>query len=202
MIEAGVGNAKSYIKDRQSKFLHKLLARNNFLTSYIGNFINMAIDVRCPAGVILSELKNLGPEHDFRMQSLSDAASAIEGSVSTRRFTYLALNRTLSHNPALNATNNIPEFCRIAYTRIRTSSHRLRVETGRWARIPLESRLCGCGDIQTEEHVLLKCPLTLDIRSRYPNTQECADISQLMDVNNPNILDVCLLCAKVLEFFS
>ena len=49
MIEAGVGNAKSYINGRQCKFLHRLLTRDNFTNSYFGRFINMAVDVRCPA---------------------------------------------------------------------------------------------------------------------------------------------------------
>ncbi len=50
-------------------------------------------------------------------------------------------------------SQNIVEF--VACTRIRLSSHRLRVETGRWDRIPFENRTCLCGAVQTEEHVLL-----------------------------------------------
>ena len=59
---------------------------------------------------------------------------------------------------------------RIAFTRVRLSSHRLRVETGRWARIPHDQRLCQCGlEVQTEQHVLANCHLVDEIRSSYSN---------------------------------
>ncbi len=34
------------------------------------------------------------------------------------------------------------EFKRIVYTRFRLSAHNLKVETGRWARLPREERVC------------------------------------------------------------
>ena len=55
------------------------------------------------------------------------------------------------------------------FTRSRLSSHRLKIETGRWARIEPEDRLCMCGQIQTEEHVLLYCVLTDHIRDLSPS---------------------------------
>ena len=39
----------------------------------------------------------------------------------------------------------VPEWQRIAFTRFRLSSHRLRIETGRWSRLPREQILCDCG---------------------------------------------------------
>ena len=44
---------------------------------------------------------------------------------------------------------------------------KLAVETGRWSRIPREDRLCLCGVIQTEEHVICHCPLSEHIRSQF-----------------------------------
>ena len=43
--------------------------------------------------------------------------------------------------------------------------------TGRWARIPREERLCSCGtgEVQTEEHVLVLCPLSNQLHSLYPD---------------------------------
>ena len=43
-------------------------------------------------------------------------------------------------------------------------SHRLKIETGRWSRTPREERLCQCGDIQDEHHVLLACPCSQHVR--------------------------------------
>ena len=49
---------------------------------------------------------------------------------------------------------------RAAFTKLRTSSHNLSIETGRYARpkIPKEERLCTeCKVIENEQHFLLKC---------------------------------------------
>ena len=48
-------------------------------------------------------------------------------------------------------------------------SHSLKVETGRWSRIPQERRLCSCSsnEVQNEKHVLLDCDLVNHLRTRY-----------------------------------
>ena len=79
--------------------------------------------------------------------------------------------------------------------------YRLRVETGRWSRINLQDRLCECGQIQTEEHVLLRCPLTLDLRNTIPLANNCASISELLNQDIENMRLVCCLCARVLEYY-
>ena len=61
----------------------------------------------------------------------------------------------------------VPEYLRVPFTRLRLSSHRLRIETGRWSRIPRENRLCACGVIQDEAHVIQVCPNVGHIRQRY-----------------------------------
>ena len=47
----------------------------------------------------------------------------------------------------------------------RVGSHRLKIQTGRQLNQNVDERLCNCSTaIQTLEHVIFKCPLTLDIR--------------------------------------
>ena len=56
---------------------------------------------------------------------------------------------------------------RIAYVRLLTSSHHLRIETGRWERPPLlqELRFCDqCHKIEDEYHFLLECTKFTDLR--------------------------------------
>ena len=43
----------------------------------------------------------------------------------------------------------------------------MKIETGRWSRTPRESRLCSCGAVQDERHVVQDCALLNDIRDRY-----------------------------------
>ena len=40
----------------------------------------------------------------------------------------------------------------------------LLVNTGHFHRIPIESRLCKCNEVQTLEHVILQCPFTASLR--------------------------------------
>ena len=73
-----------------------------------------------------------------------------------------------------NCDEVVDDYLRIAFTRFRTSSHRLRVETGRWSRLPRERRLCKCGaGIQTEQHVLIDCELAEPIEEKYGFSINC-----------------------------
>ena len=47
--------------------------------------------------------------------------------------------------------------------------HNLKIETGRWSRIPCIARVCHCNNtgIQSENHVLIECSLTQNLRLRY-----------------------------------
>ena len=85
---------------------------------------------------------------------------------------YKMVNPSLSvHNVYKRGGNEyVPEYLRVSFTRLRLSSHRLRIETGRWSRIPRENRLCACGvihNIQDEAHVIQVCPNVGHIRQRY-----------------------------------
>ena len=61
---------------------------------------------------------------------------------------------------------------RVAMTRLRMSSHSLRIEEGRYNGTPREDMirtLCS-GGIEDEKHLLLKCPMYEDIRKLHLNT--------------------------------
>jgi len=68
--------------------------------------------------------------------------------------------------PTAHSTS-IPDRDQLWATQLRLSSHRLVIETGRWSRIPRDNRLCSCGAIQTEEHVICFCLLSHSIRSQF-----------------------------------
>ena len=84
--------------------------------------------------------------------------------------TYKSINPLMSKHEIYTSCH-IPEYQRISFTRFRTGSHFLRVETGRWSRLPRESRTCDCNgvDIQDEEHIIMTCSHLNDLRTGYPS---------------------------------
>lgn len=64
---------------------------------------------------------------------------------------------------------NIEKF-RIALSRLRVSSHRLEIETGRWNKpsaIPFDDRKCkNCFILEDELHFILKCSLYNELRKK------------------------------------
>ena len=111
---------------------------------------------------------------------------------SSKRMTYKLLNPNLE-SPNLYRNHNlyIPEHHRVAYTRMRLSSHCLKIETGRWSRIPRERRLCQCGSVQDEVHVILHCPLLQNIRDGFPNIN-FSSINEVMVHDSESELCRCL----------
>ena len=66
----------------------------------------------------------------------------------------------------------INELERMSWTKLRLSAHSLAIETGRWnrrgrGRLPVDQRLCQCGQVQTEHHVIEHCPRSQYIRDLY-----------------------------------
>lgn len=91
---------------------------------------------------------------------------------------------------------NISKF-RFALTRLRVSSHRLQIESGRWARpnaIPIHDRKClECNVVEDEYHFVLECNIYTDLRTQYiPNYYRCRPnmykFVDLLNVENPTII--------------
>ena len=76
------------------------------------------------------------------------------------------------------------------FTRFRLSSHHLKIETGRWARIEVERRVCDCGrGIQDELHVLLKCAKTEELRVRFGvRVEDYDNLGELMEKMDVHVL--------------
>ena len=80
----------------------------------------------------------------------------------------------------LKKTHNFEHYLNIdnfehrrAITKIRTSSHKLQIETGRWNRIEREHRICencALNKIEDEIHFLIECPMHWDCRREFINT--------------------------------
>ncbi len=99
----------------------------------------------------------------------------------------------LSFHPMYHS--GVCETYRVDTTRLRLSSHRLKIETGRWSRIPHQECLCTCrdGNIQSESLILIHCEYTRNLRERYTDLN-FDNISCLMQCQNINQL--CEYCYK------
>ena len=85
--------------------------------------------------------------------------SVITSPESTLR-NYATFKTTCDHEKYLSDVTNISH--RFAITRLRTSSHSLRIETGRYCnpKLPVKERLCfSCKQIENECHFLTKCAM-------------------------------------------
>ena len=183
------------VKESQRKFIDKLESRDNYIGSPAHFAVNLASRAGTKAGTYIDTLMQCEPG-SFRAASLDDLESKFLRPVSSRRLTYCQFNPHLKRHPIYK--ENVPEYMRIAFTRIRLGSHRLRIETGRWSRIPVEGRLCSCGAIQTEQHVLLACPVTEPLRGTFPDLN-FKDLGSLMEAN---ALDLARFCYMVLKQFE
>ena len=116
--------------------------------------------------------------------------------------TYRLLNPNLKVHPVYTSNDYIDEKARVIFTKLRLSSHSLKVGTGRWSRIAREDRLCVCGEaIEDEEHVLLRCHKTDFAREKFHIIRnEYPSISVLMDTLELSVLmpfvDCCMRVFK------
>ena len=133
----------------------------------------------------------------FRMRIMDiakqDWSSRLNNS-SRARF-YRAVKPGLGQGKYLEIVN-VPSH-RKALTKLLTSSHRLRCETGRWERpvVPYENRMClVCLDkIGDEFHFLLECPRHQSLRSRligryYWNRPSMLKLQQLLNSTCTNVI--------------
>ena len=88
------------------------------------------------------------------------------------------------------------------FTRFRLSSHHLKIETGRWARIDAADPLCECGNgVQDESHVLFNCPKTGSVRERFGvrdgSFRDIGDLMNSMDANE--LVPFVYKCVKLFD---
>lgn len=95
----------------------------------------------------------------------------------------------------INPSIQLVEHHRIQMTRLRLSAHNLRIETGRWSRIPRELRLCDCGLIQIEYHFICEYINTENVHQKYPEL----DFTSLANLFTGNLKLVASAICKCLR---
>ena len=88
-----------------------------------------------------------------------------------------------------------------SFTRLRLMSHQLRVETGRWSRTDRMRGVCQCDNtsVQDENHVLLLCPLSAQIRSEF---RMLSFTSMKNLVGSEDVYNMCKFVHRVLKLYG
>ena len=197
-VETGTPPLSAFVAHRQRKFLLKLEASSHFEGSPVQRAIDLARAHASPMSLYMQRLlASPGPDPT---SALSDVKARIRSADTTRAVTYMSINPTLETQPVYRARQRSPhtfEPYRLAFSRLRLGSHRLRVETGRWSRTPRDLRVCTCGPfVQDEDHVVRKCARTRHVSC----FDECTPVSAALSVcENSDAPKLCydILCAML-----
>ncbi len=157
--------------------------------------MNLAVQCRSPMGKYLIELDKLEGDPDTLFHR--ELRNRLQSASSTQAGIYRDINSDLSVHPMYQPIHCICELHHIVTTRLRLSSHRLRIETGQWPRIPREERMYSCGEnVQTESHVLLQSPQTAVLRLEHNNLNFDSLTSYM---SNQDLAGMCFYAHKVLS---
>ena len=199
--EAGYPSLPDFIRQKQHKFFHKMWSERSTMHDDPLSFaIRVTTQANTHTGKFIKEL--LSNEVPSMTSLITKVHTAINASNSSRCLVYKEINPSFTVHDIYRKKHVIDEFQRISFTRFRTCGHSLAVETGRWnrrgrGRLPVEERLCPCGQVQTERHVVESCPFTENIRQR-------CDITRLENLFDGNISShgACAIIHEILETFK
>ena len=200
MVELGLPSLRPLIKQKQSHFFHKIWLERNSMDDD-----PLIHTVRLVQGYSDQVSRYI---NDITFNNSNDAEEAkrqmrlnITNSTSSRLHFYKIVNPNLGVHDIYTNNIKVNDIERVSWTRLRLSAHSLAVEKGRWnrrgrGRLPLEERLCPCGLVQTETHVIERCPLSLHLRNVY-NITTVEELFGRTDYNN-----VCATINKILALYE
>ena len=192
LLETGMPTLNELIKKRTSAFLKK-------------NINAAADDTPLVKVYRMCEAKSTGGYRYFKRlldnpeeECLVEVKRKMTDSSTSKALKYKEMNPNLNIHGVYNSKVYIDERKRAVFTKFRTSSHSLKIETGRWARIKTEDRLCECGQgVQDESHVVFNCERTGAIRERFGISEDSYEnLSDLMEnhdvVQLVDFIDECM----------
>ena len=121
--ELGYSETKIMVKEAQMKFIEKLTSRDNYIGSPANFVLNLVTQAGTQAGKYIDNLLQFEPG-GLRTSSAEALKSRITESLSSRRKAYCEFNPHLERHEIYSA--NVPEYMRVAFSRIRLGSHRLK----------------------------------------------------------------------------
>ena len=202
-IESGYSSLTTIVRNKQRNYFAKMFnERYELQDDPLGYVIKLVLNSTYNTSHYLRNLIVNNNVNDL-IQDTESLKDSIRQSDSSRRRVYCDyVNSGLSTHSIYTKKHNVYEPYRISFTRFRVSSHNLACETGRWNRrgrgiLPMEERLCSCGLVQTEEHVISFCPISQNLRDNY----SFSHINDLFSGNIPSDT-VCKIIFEILDLYG
>ena len=160
IIEGGFKPLVGLVKDRQKKFFQKMAERPHHHQDPFSHAMGMVNDLHKP---MRNYIQSIREGSDFASKELQLMKEFVASASGTKFQTYVKLNPDLSQHMLYTSAPVVPDYLRITFSRYRLSSHRLRVEVGRYQGTSHNERLCSCGlGVQDELHIFM-CPRVEDM---------------------------------------
>ena len=185
---------KEFIRKKTASFVKKNV-RGDIDETPLAKVYKMCERSRTPGYVHIKRML------DYPEKNLHDLKLRLTNEAGNKATTYREINASLSVHPVYRSNRYIDERKRVVFTKFRTSSHSLKVETGRWSRVLRENRLCGCGvGVQDEHHVVFDCAKSEDVRFKYGiNVEVYGSVGELMD--NHDCVDLVDFVNECMQLF-
>ena len=167
VIEGGFQPLIGLVRSRQQKFFKKMASRPQL---HNDPFVHAMTIVKELHKSMQKHIESIIEGGNFVKNELQKVKEKVSKATGTKFKTYLELNPGfIVHKLYGKDSPTIPDYLRINFSRYRLSSHRLRVEMGRWSKTPRNERVCSCGlGIQNEQHIFI-CPRVKDLFSALPD---------------------------------
>ena len=187
LLETGMPTLIEFIRKKTASFVKKNV-RGDIDETPLAKVYKMCEQKRTPGYVHIKRLLDYPEE-----QNLHEIKQRFATEQGSKANTYKEINSSLNVHQVYRTNRYIEERKRIVFTKFRTSSHSLKIETGRWSRIAREHRLCDCGGgIQDESHVVFDCVKTQEVREKYGiNNQVYNTVGVMMDTHD---------CVELVDF--
>lgn len=159
-----------YFQNRESFFQRLWKVRRDMLDDPWAQAVRLTMTHNTPTNTHINSPIN--DSVDGIALSIKAMKLSIVNSISSRRQSYLLMNPSLTVHDIYRSRGNINEIHRIAFSRLQVTGHNLAIETGRWnqrgrGRLEVAERMCPCGAVQAELHVIDVSPMTRDVRAQY-----------------------------------
>lgn len=171
LVELGYPPLKALVTSKQRKFFSRMWdERSNMIDDPLIHAMSITLSQNTPTSRHLNDLLN--NDVDDIQVAIDEIKRTISESSSSRMHFYREINSNYNLHAIYTENTKVNEIERVSWTRMRLSAHSLAIESGRWnrrgrGRLPLEERLCSCGRIQSEKHVIEDCPRTVNLRNQY-----------------------------------